>query len=284
MKKKHEKKNSRRIKKSKKNFESKKLKLKTYGVKKNSIKHKNFDMNKIIVITTIFLFLLVIFLFLIQQKHSVFILKFEEKNDTNKHYNKNFFENNSNNSFLNKTFYNLNNSIEETINFYVEKQKNFVLYDPYNKILYYGVKINKSNPCNYILSRDYLEVLDKNIIKAYFEEKSVDKICIQTIKEEYVFRKSIFLQKPDFIKVYHEKNVNGSIKRKLVFESKIEIFNSTYKIDSYEKLNFYCQNFPENRRAECCSENSDFLIRPMCVGSWIWNNGCQFKCGVENIK
>ena len=144
-------------------------------------------------------------------------------------------------------------------------------------MLYYGFTITKNTPCQIVLTQDKLESLDKNYVIVNVELKDSKDVCIQVLKEEYVFRKSIFLQKPEVIKVYYNNT--------LIMQKNITILNLSYKnIDSYEKLNSLCSSYPENKRAECCEENSVLLPRIMCVGSWIWDNGCKYECGITPIK
>ncbi len=224
------------------------------------------------------IFLSMFFIFLIIILFTISNCSFEKNNE-----NKINVNNTNNNTIINnKTNDNsglvkIENTTNMIVKSYFENKKNFSLYDPYKKTLYYGFTIIKNNPCQTPLTQDKLESLDKNYVIVNVELKNSKNNCIQILKEEYIFRKSIFLQKPDVIKVYYNNT--------LIMEKNITILNLSYKnIDSYEKLNSLCGSYPESERVKCCEENSVLLPRIMCLGSWIWDNGCKYECGITPIK
>ncbi len=183
-----------------------------------------------------------------------------------------------NNSFNDSNFVEVKETVNTIINDYVDKKSNFSVYDPYNKILYYGFKIIKNNPCIVVLTEDKMTSLDKNYVDVNVVFENTKDVCIQMIEEDYIFRKSFFYEKPDVLRVYKDNN--------LILEMNVSILNLSYKnnIDSYEDLNSYCESFPEDKRVDCCRENSRMLPNILCVGDWVWEDGCKYKCGLEPIK
>ncbi len=251
-----------------------------YDNKKQTKRKKNNVEESFLKVILKIIFIITIFFIITFLISNYVVIKNINNESTNNNTKDNIIRkvNNTPDNSLNNSFLEVKETVNTIIKNYTEKKEVFAVYDPYNKILYYGFKINKSTPCSIVLTEEKMTRLKKNYVDVNLNFKTTSDFCIQTISEEYVFRKSIFLEQPQVLRIYKNNT--------LILQKNITILNFPYKknIKTYEDLNSYCKTFSEEKRAECCSENSYMLPRIMCVGTWVWDDGCKYKCGLEQVN